>query len=163
VAAPSVNLKRALWATIVVVGLLSGLHPPSAIAHAQVGSGQESGQVAKVWVNTRSGVYHCPGSRYYGSTKFGTLMSESEARSRGYRAAYGRACSPSLSTRDSLPAPRHQAPPPQPGTKVWVNTSSGVYHCPGTRYYGATKRGEFMLEGEAISRGYRPAYGRACR
>ena len=26
--------------------------------------------------------------------------------------------------------------------RVWVNTGSGVYHCPGTRYYGNTARGE---------------------
>ncbi len=46
--------------------------------------------------------------------------------------------------------------------KVWVNTKSGVYHCPGTRWYGATKQGKYMGECEAIKDGYRPAYGRPC-
>ncbi len=46
--------------------------------------------------------------------------------------------------------------------KVWANTKSGVYHCPGTRWYGATKQGKYMGECEAIKDGYRPAYGRAC-
>ncbi len=46
--------------------------------------------------------------------------------------------------------------------KVWVNTSSGVYHCPGTRWYGNTKRGKYMGECEAIKDGNRPAYGRPC-
>lgn len=46
--------------------------------------------------------------------------------------------------------------------KVWVNTQSGVYHCPGTRWYGATKRGKFMGECEARKDGFRPAYGRTC-
>ena len=48
------------------------------------------------------------------------------------------------------------------GTRVWVNTSSGVYHCPGSRYYGGTKQGAYMTEVEAQSKGYRPAYSRAC-
>ena len=47
-------------------------------------------------------------------------------------------------------------------TKVWVNTKSGVYHCPGTRWYGATKSGQYMTESEARAAGDRPAYGRAC-
>ena len=47
-------------------------------------------------------------------------------------------------------------------TRVWVNTSSGVYHCPGSRYYGKTKRGTYMTEAEAVKAGNRPAYGRAC-
>lgn len=31
-------------------------------------------------------------------------------------------------------------------TRMRVNTSSGVYHCPGTRYYGATKRSRYASE-----------------
>lgn len=45
---------------------------------------------------------------------------------------------------------------------VWVNTNSGVYHCPGTRWYGKTKSGRFMSQREAQSKGYRPAYGAVC-
>ena len=46
--------------------------------------------------------------------------------------------------------------------KVWVNTASGVYHCPGTRWYGSTKHGKYMAECAAIRDGNRPAYGKAC-
>lgn len=46
--------------------------------------------------------------------------------------------------------------------RVWVNTSSGVYHCEGTRYYGNTKRGAFMSESAARAEGRRPAGGRSC-
>jgi len=49
-----------------------------------------------------------------------------------------------------------------PTVKVWVNTNSGVYHCPGTRWYGKTKSGQFMTQREAQSKGYRPAYGAVC-
>lgn len=48
------------------------------------------------------------------------------------------------------------------GTKVWVNTKSGVYHCPGTRWHGATKSGEYVTERQARAAGDRPAYGRSC-
>lgn len=42
---------------------------------------------AQVWVNTKSGVYHYPGARFYGNTQEGVYMSESEAQSSGYHAA----------------------------------------------------------------------------
>jgi hypothetical protein len=39
-----------------------------------------------VWVNTRSGVYHYQGERYYGSTKSGKFMCENAAKQEGDRA-----------------------------------------------------------------------------
>lgn len=45
---------------------------------------------------------------------------------------------------------------------VWVNLNSGVYHCPGTEYYGATSRGEFLPESTAVANGYRPNGGHRC-
>lgn len=46
--------------------------------------------------------------------------------------------------------------------KVWANPKSMVYHCPATRYYGATKNGEYMTEDEARKSGYHAAGGRQC-
>ena len=46
--------------------------------------------------------------------------------------------------------------------KVWVNTRNGVYHCPGSRWYGGTKQGKYMGECQAMKAGYRPAYDRPC-
>lgn len=50
-----------------------------------------------------------------------------------------------------------------PDVRVWVNTNSGVYHCPGTRWYGRTKEGVYMTQREAKQKGNRPAYGNVCR
>lgn len=72
----------------------------------------------------------------------------------------------------SRPSPT-PAPAPAPGAasreqgnpevRVWVNTNSGVYHCPGTRWYGRTKQGAYMTQREALGMGNRPAYGSFCR
>ena len=41
--------------------------------------------------------------------------------------------------------------------QVWVNTATGIYQYPGTRWYGNTKQGKFMSEKDAIAQGYRAA------
>lgn len=49
-----------------------------------------------------------------------------------------------------------------PDVKVWVNTPTHVYHCPGDRWYGTTKKGEYMTQKQAQDAGNRPAYGKYC-
>ena len=45
-----------------------------------------------VWVNTSSSVYHCSADRWYGKTKHGMYMSESDAVAKGDRPDHGKAC-----------------------------------------------------------------------
>jgi hypothetical protein len=54
-----------------------------------------------------------------------------------------------------------QAPGAAPD-KVWLNSSSKVYHCPGDRYYGRTKDGKYMTEAEARKDGAHGPRGETC-
>lgn len=46
-----------------------------------------------VWVNSGTNVYHCYGTRYYGTTKSGKYMTEADAKAAGARPDRGKACS----------------------------------------------------------------------
>lgn len=63
----------------------------SATSRQQALAGTTESQ-GSVWINTRSRVYHCPGSRYFGQTSKGRYSTEAEAVLEGARPAYGRKC-----------------------------------------------------------------------
>ena len=45
--------------------------------------------------------------------------------------------------------------------QVWVNGK--VYHCPGTKYYGTTKKGSYMTEDAAKAAGAHADHGKVCK
>ena len=47
----------------------------------------------KVWLNTATNVYHCEGTKYYGTTKAGAYMTEAEAQAKGAHGDRGKTCS----------------------------------------------------------------------
>ncbi len=56
-------------------------------------SGSAWGQARdSVWVNSRSHVYHCPGTEFFGKTARGSFTTEAEALRLGIRPAGGRKC-----------------------------------------------------------------------
>src|SRR5215469_1774598 len=61
-------------------------HPsPAAKASTSAKTPAPGGGPGLVWVNTASNVYHCYGSPYFGTTKAGKYMSESDAKASGAR------------------------------------------------------------------------------
>lgn len=60
---------------------------------APSGTPAAGGGPGLVWVNTASNVYHCYGSKYYGTTKVGKYETEAAAKAAGARPDHGQACS----------------------------------------------------------------------
>ncbi|MGB2678207.1 MAG: hypothetical protein WAN12_14075 [Candidatus Acidiferrum sp.] len=88
------------------------------------------------------------------STKKSSESKQTPATPSGAAAASGASASPAPAAK---PAATQQTRPANSTGMVWVNTDSGIYHKPGTRYYGKTKQGKYMSEADAIKAGYRAA------
>lgn len=107
------------------------------------------------------------GSPFSGSTRSGACSGHGGVKAWNTAApsttapATGAAITPEASpSRTATPA---QTARGVPGAgQVWVNTASKVYHCPGDRWYGKTKAGEYMPESQAKSSGFRPDHNKAC-
>jgi hypothetical protein len=69
------------------------------------------------------------------------------------------AATKSAAKSDAMPV----APAPGGGAgKVWVNTASHVYHCSNDKWYGKTKKGEYMSEADAKAKGNHAERGKIC-
>jgi hypothetical protein len=55
-----------------------------------------------------------------------------------------------------------EPPAMNPTVLVWTNRNTGIYYCADSRLYGRAP-GEFRKQGEALTAGYQPVFGKYCK
>lgn len=116
------------------------------------------------------------GTYYSGAEKKGACRGH-----KGVKEWYADAAAKADSKADAKPAPaapaatvatsKKSAPMAMPSTAapgggpdmVWANETSKVYHCPGDKWYGKTKHGEYLSEADAKAKGFKADHGKACK
>lgn len=131
---------------LLLVVLVSGLILPLGAAHTQ--------GTATVTATCKDGTV------FTGTKRSGACRGHGGVQSWGETSTP--ATAPSKSAAQPAPTRSEHVAPTSGAGQVWVNTASKVYHCPGARWYGKTKEGNYMSEAEARAQGARPDHGKAC-
>ena len=164
------NAKKILASIIVTVGMAA---VGTAWAQAPAGSTGECKDNTYTSATSKRGA--CKGhggvKEWYAAekeTKSGkSSTAESKAKTETKTETPAATAGTPAATPAAKPAPTKtatstMAAPGGGAGKVWVNTSTHVYHCQGTKWYGKTKEGEYMTEAEAKAKGAHADHGKAC-
>jgi hypothetical protein len=155
------NLMKILLASLAVVGGL--IASANALAQAPAAAPAGSTGLCKdgsyTTNETKKGA--CSGHKgvkdWYGSSEASAAKAASTPATTAMPAKPAPTATKTAATAPTT-APAAAGGPGQ----VWVNTGSKVYHCPGTKYYGKTKQGEYMTEAAAKAAGNHADHGKAC-
>jgi hypothetical protein len=147
---------------IASVALVSSLFTASAFAQAAPAAPAGSTGVCKDGSFTSNSTKRGACSGHKGvKTWYGASAPAAGAAPAGAMAAPAGAMAPAA--QKMAPAAASSAPAAGGGPgQVWVNTTSKVYNCAGTKYYGKTKKGSYMTEAAAKAAGAHADHGKAC-
>jgi hypothetical protein len=161
-------MKTVLRSMLAVTALAVTAMIASQVGAAQAPAGAPAGATGlcndgSYWTGaSKSGA--CRGHKgvktWYASTGSAAAPAAAPAAAAPAAAASASAAAPTK-TKASTPASTTPAPGGGPGL-VWLNTSTKVYHCQGTKYYGTTKAGAYMTEAAAKAKGAHPDAGKPC-
>lgn len=149
-----------------LMSLAMGLGFFTVVAHAQAPASAPAGSTGLC----KDGTY------YSGAEKKGACRGH-----KGLKEWYAEVAAKADSKAEPKPAPaapvasvatsKKSAPMAMPSTAapgggpdmVWANETSKVYHCPGDKWYGKTKHGEYLSEADAKAKGFKADHGKACK
>jgi hypothetical protein len=163
-------MKYKIWlAAIAIAALL----PMASLAQAPSGSTGQCKDGTYTTAVNKSGA--CSGHKgvqtWYAATNPKTTASTPSAALAPRAQSQIPSPPPAAAVTHSNPAPstttQHSSPSTMPTAGggpgvVWVNTSTKVYHCQGTAYYGKTKAGKYMSESDAKAMGAHADHDKAC-
>ena len=130
----------------------------SCLAQAPAGSTGQCNDGTYTTAAKKSGA--CSGHK--GVQKWFTAKDTGTATSSSAKASSNSAADSKTATNHPAMAKSQQAAPGGGPGLVWVNTSTKVYHCSGSEFYGKTKEGKYLSESDAKKMGAHPEHGKPC-
>lgn len=154
------NKKTRMLSTAAFLGLVALGAQAQVPADAPAGTTVQCKDGSYASPDTKSGA--CRGHKGI-KTWYGKTADAAAPAAPATPAAPAAAAAPASTDKPGSSDPAKMAAAPGGGAgKVWANDQTKVYHCMGDRYYGKTKKGEYMSEADAKAKGMHASHNKAC-